>query len=808
MKKYLFTFLFVLSLMVNVQAQPGVAGQYFNAEIKQSGSVLQFFIRPNPVSNGGSNIANFKFDNFDFWIRYPVADALAVFGVPVVNNVDFPGLTFSQDPFGQNPYGADPGYRLVEFVSPFGNSTNTPMTYNAGQEYLVFSVPVTNFSANFQFSADNTNGVPYFLTLTRNTALIGGFADYSAQGGGGALTNQLFYGPAGNLLFVPPTFYYQKVTTSATSSASDYFRSITSGNWNIPATWESSTTSNFASLISPATLTPDNNSAGIFVRNGHTVTVTTNVTTDNTFVNPGATLTVTGSTLTVVNNGLTVQSDATGTGRIGNSTGTISGNATVQRFIPANANRAWRLLSIPTTTVQSIRAAWQNGQASGVTGPTGLGMWITSKLSTAVANGYDAQTTGSSMLSYNAAGNSWTNVTTSTSATNIATDNGYLVYIRGDRTATNSNALITATTLSTTGALKQGIYPGIPISVTTGQFGSVGNPYASQIDFRNVTKTAGIDNLFYVWDPKLATTGGYQTLTLSGANYVITPGGGSYGGSGTTMNTIESGMAFFVHATSAGTVQFTEGAKSTGNNNGVFGPNSLGRQLVTNLYAGNNLADGVLNLFDKGYSNAVDNNDALKLTNFGENLGIARNGSILAVEKRSLIGDNDVIEFNLAGMRQMQYRLEFSAVNLNQPGLVGTLEDNYLVTKTPIDLDGITNMVFTVDANPASSAANRFRIVFKTAAVVVPLGKPDISIYPNPITSGNINVQFTNMQKGMYTLKLISSAGQTVMISQLDHPGGSAVRPVSIGRSLSKGSYRLRIIQPDGTMSTQQILVQ
>ena len=808
MKKYLYTTFFALSLFIIVNAQPGVVGQYFNGQIKQSGSVLQFFIRPNPVANGGSNITSFKFDNFDFFIRYPNADPLATYGAPVVNTVDFPGLTMAQDIFGQNPYGPDPGYRLVEWTSPFGNSTNTPMTYNAGQEYMVFSVTVTNFSANFQFSADNTNGAPYFLTITRNTAGIGGFSDYTAQGAGGNIANQLFYGPAGNLLFVPPFLYYQKVSIGATSSASDYYRSITSGNWNVPATWESSSTSNFASVISPATLTPDNNSAGINIRSGHTVTVTANVTTDKTFVNPGATLTVTGSTLTVVNNGLTVQSDVTGTGRIGNSTGTISGNANVQRFIPANVNRAWRLLSIPTTTVQSIKAAWQNGQASGVTGPNGLGMWITSSLGTAVANGYDAQTTGSSMLSYNAAGNSWTNTTTSTSATNIASDNGYLVYIRGDRTSTNSNVTITSTTLSTTGSLKQGIYPGSPISVTTGLFGSIGNPYASQIDFRNVTKTPGIDNLFYVWDPKLATTGGYQTLTLSGANYVITPGGGSYGGGGTNMNTIESGMAFFVHATSTGTVQFTEGAKSTGNNNGVFGPNGLGQQLVTNLYLGNTLADGVLNLFDKSYANAVDNNDALKLINFGENLGIARNGSILSVEKRSLIGADDVIEFNLAGMHQMQYRLEFSAANLEQPGLTGTLEDNYLETKTPINLNGITNVVFTVDANPASSAANRFRIVFKTAVVAVPAGKPDISIYPNPVTNGNISVQFTNMQKGIYTLRLINSAGQAVMISQLTHPGGSALQPVTIGRSLSKGSYLLEILQQGGTVKTQQIIIQ
>ena len=76
MKKYLFTSIFVLSLVLSAQAQPGVPGQYFQAQVKQSGNLLQFFIRPNPASNGGTNIANFKFDNLEFFIRYPIANPM------------------------------------------------------------------------------------------------------------------------------------------------------------------------------------------------------------------------------------------------------------------------------------------------------------------------------------------------------------------------------------------------------------------------------------------------------------------------------------------------------------------------------------------------------------------------------------------------------------------------------------------------------------------------------------------------------------------------------------------------------------
>jgi hypothetical protein len=52
------------------------------------------------------------------------------------------------------------------------------------------------------------------------------------------------------------------------------------------------------------------------------------------------------------------------------------------------------------------------------------------------------------------------------------------------------------------------------------------------------------------------------------------------------------------------------------------------------------------------------------------------------------------------------------------PGVVAMLEDSYLHTSTPLNLEGATTIDFTVDATPVSSAANRFRIVFKQPAVL------------------------------------------------------------------------------------------
>lgn len=92
-----------------------------------------------------------------------------------------------------------------------------------------------------------------------------------------------------------------RVNGSGVSSSTNYFRTITSGNWNAASTWESSTSSNFATgVVSPATLSPDLNANTITIRNGHTVTISANVTVDQLVINPGSTVVVQSSVVFTV----------------------------------------------------------------------------------------------------------------------------------------------------------------------------------------------------------------------------------------------------------------------------------------------------------------------------------------------------------------------------------------------------------------------------------------------------------------------------------------------------------------------------
>lgn len=73
----------------------------------------------------------------------------------------------------------------------------------------------------------------------------------------------------------------------AASSATDYFRSLVTGNWNTAATWESSPDN---LVWQAATLVPDFNANTVYIRNGHTVTASTAITIDQVEIESGGIL--------------------------------------------------------------------------------------------------------------------------------------------------------------------------------------------------------------------------------------------------------------------------------------------------------------------------------------------------------------------------------------------------------------------------------------------------------------------------------------------------------------------------------------
>ncbi|MEO6489865.1 MAG: hypothetical protein ABIO04_08005, partial [Ferruginibacter sp.] len=390
--------------------------------------------------------------------------------------------------------------------------------------------------------------------------------------------------------------------------------------------------------------------------------------------------------------------------------------------------KSWQLLAVPVNNdiPQTVNAAWQEGLGPGIPGTAGLGTIITNP--TAGTGGFDIVAgEGPSMKTYvpNATNGTWVGI----SGTNITHYNkkGYIIFIRGDRFVNTYNGTATPTTLRTRGKIFEPT-SNIPPSTTiiANQFETIGNPYASAIDFSNtigVTRSGNVQNIFYVWDPRLGGVyGGYQTFTknVSDADYTVSPGGGSYPVAGTVHNYIESGQAFFVKAgAGGGTVGFNEAAKITASRlvTRLSSVIAESKQIRNQLYIIDNgnrtLIDGALNEFDTDYSDEIDMLDGLKLTNTGENLGIAVGDQLLSVERRNNIRQRDTIFYNLAQFRVKEYQFEFTPQNIARPGMKAFLVDKFLHTHTAISLTDTTKINFDIVNIPGSYAKNRFMLVFR-----------------------------------------------------------------------------------------------
>lgn len=400
----------------------------------------------------------------------------------------------------------------------------------------------------------------------------------------------------------------------------------------------------------------------------------------------------------------------------------IIGKAMVERYIPSK--RAWRLMTAPVTQATSIFNSWQNSglylaaKGTFVSGPGPTG---------AIGNGLDVSPKNNvSMKKWDSNTQQYVNVLNSkvpiSAGTNGSADNtGYLFFVRGDRNLNNFDIPNTnITTLTSIGKLQIGTQV-FPASHVEGKYTLIGNPFASPIDFNLVVLTNLIKR-FYVWDPTINLLGGYVMLDDLGNT-------GSFFKSpiisGQTKN-IQSSQAFFVETATNSTASITinESSKSTIYTGNVFRPMSPNStlnaisSLAINLYLLNVdsstiLADGNLVQFGEGFSDSVKNEDAIKFININENLALVRRGIALTAERRPPLKSTDTLNLKLWKTTQRAYNFEFIPTQFDTPDLTAFLIDNFLNTATAISLSTTTKINFKVDANPASSYPERFKVVFK-----------------------------------------------------------------------------------------------
>ncbi len=446
----------------------------------------------------------------------------------------------------------------------------------------------------------------------------------------------------------------------------------------------------------------------------------------------------------ITNNNLVLASTQTGTASLsdmtsdGFSTGVYSGNriigdVTVERFIPAR--KAWQFLAAPATG-RTINSTWQEGNSAGTNTNPGYGIMLSSNNSSAISMGFDVHTPSApSIKVYNIQTANWDGI--SSTFNNIDNNKGYMVFVRGDRSVVASSQTPTATTIRTTGKLYTPIdNPPSPVVVPSGKFESIGNPYASAIDFSKLNKTGGVLDAFYVWDPKLTNTnvsaygfGGYQTFIGNGnGTYRVIPGGGSYDSINTNnvLGNIQSGQAFFVHATGvSGAVGFSESSKVDGSALVARGSAMQRMQLETKLSVINNnqkvLLDGVVTEYHDEFSNEIDANDIPKINVGVETISILSSSRQWVSERRKSVVVNDTIFYQLNQLKTKTYQLDIQPMMFENQNVQAKLIDRVTGTSTVINLNQSNSINFDVVANTTSAVANRFMIVLNTNAIVLPV---------------------------------------------------------------------------------------
>lgn len=97
-----------------------------------------------------------------------------------------------------------------------------------------------------------------------------------------------------------------------------------------------------------------------------------------------------------------------------------------------------------------------------------------------------------------------------------------------------------------------------------------------------------------------------------------------------------------------------------------------------------------------------------------------------------------------------------------------------------------------------SVSADGEAMLSKIAKVQVPFVQPSITVYPNPVQKGVIQLLFKNQPAGKYRLRLTDAAGKLIFEKYIQRMDGNSIEKLNWDYRLTHGIYDLEIHKPDG----------
>lgn len=446
---------------------------------------------------------------------------------------------------------------------------------------------------------------------------------------------------------------------------------------------------------------------------------------------------------------LTLASDATNTGRIGNSAGSISGDVTIQRYIPGK--RAYRFLSHPFTTTQAMSIITDDIDITGNGGSTnGFTTTTTNNASSYLWDPASADNT--------TAGNNpgWSAITSASSSVwpkaSLAR-----VLVRGAKGEGLTGAAYTpsAATLDMTGTVNTGTQTITLTKGSSSSFVSCGNPFPCGVQMNLVSKGANIGSSYYVWDATSGTKGAYVTKLFTDS-YVL-----------------PACAALFTTASanSSNTLEFQEADKATGDAS-VF-KTTAATDIIELSIEDSNIHWDVLSFrFNDQAQASNEYYDAIKLNNPGlDFFTYSSDDKALAIDSRPYV-DGAVIPLGLTAYDQQKFVVRAKEFNI-PAGTKVYFHDKYL-NKT-ILMDGNFEYWFDVTAD-ANSQGKRFElntVGTPTSIVTATQDGTKIQLVPNP-AQNQVNIVFHKLE-GKSHLRIMSVTGQVVYSQAVTATTGNVV---------------------------------
>jgi hypothetical protein len=498
--------------------------------------------------------------------------------------------------------------------------------------------------------------------------------------------------------------------------------------------------------VNEAPATPAN-SRDLTINSGASVTI-----------NAGKALTVAGAlTNNAGNTGLVIKSDATGTGSLIDN-GTITGTATVERYLTGYSSPSdfkYHIISSPIAS-QPIQTGF-------VANPPNSGddfykwdepttTWINSK---------------------NGSGG-WNSLFES----NFVIGRGYLVAYPSNLTKTFTGALNT--------------YPASsPLTLTCtytappGDQGwnMLGNPFPSSLDWALMSLN-NIDNALYYYDASIQNYRYFVRVTPG-----ISVGSGS--------PSIPSMQGFFVHASTTGTPKTVtiNNTMRSANGQSIFYKefeNTPDNYLVLKADNGIYSDEAYVVFFDQATVNYDGQYDALKLASLNPQVPqlytVASDNSDLAINSLPVSAALAPMPLHFKAGTSGNYAITASELNTFAPGTVITLED----LKTSQSQNLVQNPVYSFSAS-TGDAANRFLLHFSGSIGINEVKeKPFVKIYS---FGDNIYVSSETILTGgsVYVFNLL---GQKVIARPLA-PQNLNIIPAG---NLS-GYYLVRVVSDKGSVT-------